>query len=476
MIDLDEALAALVDVAPVPPDVVNVARRARQRRLRRRGLLAGALAVAIAGVATGVSLTSSRHPARVSVITPAADTVRLTMLDGSQIVVSGPPALGLAELQPSFNGALGPDSNPQWGTLGHGFSVTRTAPTDLGTETARFPTADGHELVVHDTPYGVAAVVQYGDWWLVAQWDRTSAGWAPFAAALRAKETADGYLVITPANSGWKLGPADAPELQLGGTLYGSGAAYGFWGPEVYPTMCPEANGEARTEQGWPVSLVNGAWWCDADSKVRVAVWENSLIAAALAGLRVEYADPQHGVDRVTALDGTRYDIQAPASELDHFIVQKGLTIDGLPSSDITVEAERNDEARYGGDAPRRLADAPFASADGHQLVVTQFPLGDVALSGEYGDWRVYITVTNLSDAERARVASLFAAHETTDGFLVLDPGAAVHMHSGPGSDIVLTHVDLVASDATGDLEVSARDLSRTLADDIHVTRVDSVP
>ena len=49
------------------------------------------------------------------------------------------------------------------------------------------------------------------------------------------------------------------------------------------------------------MSLVNGAWWCDANAKVRVAVWDNRLIDPALSGLRVAYTDPKHEVDRVTA-------------------------------------------------------------------------------------------------------------------------------------------------------------------------------
>ena len=48
-----------------------------------------------------------------------------------------------------------------------------------------------------------------------------------------------------------------------------------------------------------------------------------------------------------------------------------------------------------------------------------------------------------------AAIASLLAAHETADGFLVLDPTAPMHFVSGPASDIVLNGVDIVDCTAT---------------------------
>ncbi len=269
-------------------------------------------------------------------------------------------------MQPAFNGTLGPESDPQWGTLGHGFFVTRAAPTDLGTETARFPTADGHELVVHATPGGVAAVVHYGGWWLVADWDQTPSGWAPFAAALNATETADGYLVITPAVSGWKLGPADTPELQLGGAFYGSGAAYTFWGPDIYPAGCPSAGEETRTAQGWPVSLENGAWWCDTGhgrSASRCGTRVSSVLPSPACASRT----PTRNTPSIASPRSTGRRTRSPrlASVLDHLVVQATIAVDGLDTpAPIVVNATR--------DVPDRFTPPDYSSADGHRLVVVR--------------------------------------------------------------------------------------------------------
>ena len=152
----------------------------------------------------------------------------------------------------------------------------------------------------------------------------------------------------------------------------------------------------------------------------------------------------QHEVDRVTTLDGASYEITAPVSELDHFIVQKDLAIDGIPTSSVTVvEAERTDDAQHDGDAPHRLPVPSFIERDGHQLVVAQIPSGGYRVGRRIRRLDGGREVTDLSDADRARVASLFAARETADGFLVLDPAPAVHMQSEGGSDIVLDHVDI---------------------------------
>ena len=75
-------------------------------------------------------------------------------------------------------------------------------------------------------------------------------------------------------------------------------------------------------------------------------------------------------------------------------------------------------------------------------------------LGATYGPWLVEITVERsggtqtMSAADRARLASLFAAHQTAGGFLVIDPVAPMHLGSGPGSDVVLDGVDLLTSDS----------------------------
>lgn len=47
-----------------------------------------------------------------------------------------------------------------------------------------------------------------------------------------------------------------------------------------------------------------------------------------------------------------------------------------------------------------------------------------------------------MSTAQRTRIASLFRAGETADGFLTLDPVAPMHVGPG-GPDIVLDRVDV---------------------------------
>ena len=96
--------------------------------------------------------------------------MRVTLLDGSQLEISGPPALGLTTLPTAFSASLGTADPPLYG-YGHTLSVERTPPDDLGAEVGRYPTHDGHELVVYTTPYGVDAVVQYDDWVLVVTWN-----------------------------------------------------------------------------------------------------------------------------------------------------------------------------------------------------------------------------------------------------------------------------------------------------------------
>ena len=305
MIDLEQTLPALVDASPAPPPVATVARRARQRQWRRRSAaLAAAFSVLAAGAIGAVAAGSARrtpHPAPPVVAPPPADQVRVTTLDGSQLEISGPAALGLTDLQAGFNGSLGPaNGDPQWGTLGHGFSVDRNPPADLGAVVGRFPTHDGHELVVHTSSSGVTAAVQYGDWWLSATWSNSpSAQWNAFASELNAKESADGYLVVEPTDPSWQVGPTDAPDVQLGGDAYGSGASFAFFGPRTYPAGCPTASEETRTAQGWPVSMENGAWWCDPDAKVRVAVWDPNLVDASLAGLQVSYTPANAAVEGI---------------------------------------------------------------------------------------------------------------------------------------------------------------------------------
>jgi hypothetical protein len=492
MIDLEQTLSAFVERAPEPPDLEGIVRRARRRQRRRRGVaLAATLVVLVAGLAGATAIVVARRAPHVAGVVSKTEHVRLTLLDGSQLEISGPQSLGLTKLEPAFNASLGPASDPKWGTLGHGFSVGHNPPADLGAVVGRYHTHDGHELVVHTTPFGVDAVVQYGSWWLDASWSSSPpAHWTAFAAELNGKETADGFLVIEPPDASWKVGPADAPDAQLGGEAYGSGADFGFFGPNTYPAGCPgPANTSTRTGQGWPVAHQNGAWWCDPVAKVRVAAWNPKSAGNAIADLRVSFTDAAGAVANVTTLEGSKFEITAPSSVLDHFITQATVAVAGLRTrTPIVISAERTDAARHEGDAPRPLPDAPFTSGDGHRLIVTRYPLGDDALEGTWGDWTVHVTVTDATNADRTRIASLFAAHETADGFLVLDPSAPMHFTSGPASDIVLNGVDIldlhrqecstesqnpsVRCDPEARVEIVRRDITSPLLNHVHVRRL----
>ena len=285
MIDLEDTLARIVELAPEPPDVAGVCRRARQRRSRRRG----------AAIAAGfIVVRSNRH--RSAVIENPTDSVRVTMLDGSQLEISGPESLGLTKLQPAFNGELmvaaGELPAP---AVVHSFTVERNAPDEPGAVVGRYPTHDGHELVVYATDEGVDAVVDYSNWALVVSWNHEPTYWRAWAARLSARETADGFIVIEPVGAGWHLGPTDAPDVQLGGETYGSGAVFSFFAPWTYPTGCPTAaETTARTSQGWPVSEVNGTWWCDPIARVRVRVGNPALADDAIRGLHIQdLAEPR---------------------------------------------------------------------------------------------------------------------------------------------------------------------------------------
>jgi hypothetical protein len=309
-----------------------------------------------------------------------------------------------------------------------------------------------------DATGGVTGVVQYPGWWLSASWtDDASARWGPFAAALDARESADGFLVIQPAVRGWKLGLPDAPQLQLGGGPYGSGAAFAFWGPDMYPAGCPTAAaGTVRTAEGWPVHLENGAWWCDPTQRVRVAAWNQALVDDAIQTMRVSYADAAHAVDRVTALDGSAFEVTAPSSVLDHLILQATVAVDGLTTpTPIVAEAARTPPSVH-----LEAGSLPPHSADAKAFREVRFAGGDIALQASYGNWTVDVVVTGAPDAARAQIASLFAAHETPDGFLVLDPRAPMHIVPGPAAEIVLDQVSIVTSLGEPRVEPARADVS----------------
>ena len=124
---------------------------------------------------------------------------------------------------------------------------------------------------------------------LVAPWTNTPTAWGPFATALNAHESADGFLVIEPFGFGWRLGPIDAPDLQLGGDTYGSGATFSFFS-KSYRSHCPRASmTSTTTPEGWHVGVgaVGSRFWCDDNARVGVVAWDPNLVDDAIRGLRV---------------------------------------------------------------------------------------------------------------------------------------------------------------------------------------------
>ena len=108
----------------------------------------------------------------------------VTMLDGAQLEIIGPPSLGLTKLEPGLNTGRSylPASYNLPYDFGHSFTVERHTPEEPGAVVGRYPTSDGHDLVVYSTTNGVDAVVQYEHWALVVGWNHDRTNWSAFYA------------------------------------------------------------------------------------------------------------------------------------------------------------------------------------------------------------------------------------------------------------------------------------------------------
>jgi hypothetical protein len=137
---------------------------------------------------------------------------------------------------------------------------------------------------------------------------------------------------------------------------------------------------------------------------------------------------------------------------LDHLVVQAAVRVDGIDTSEpIVVQATRD---------VVEPTPPTYATADGNRFGAMHSRDTDASgryvdwwFSGQWGDWTVMVDLTapdgtSVPESELARVASLFAAHETADGFLVLDPQAPMHVVPGPGAGIVLDQVSVITSEA----------------------------
>jgi hypothetical protein len=225
MIDLEEALAPLVERAPAPPAVETVARRGRRHRRRRAVTLVAALVLVAVAAVGAIAAVAGRDEPRVADVPGAVDHVRVTLLDGSQLDISGPASLGLTELPLSFNAELVyTDDAPLGYNPSNSFTVVAGSSEIAGPVIALYMTGDNrHPLRVYEVEEGYVGVVHYDGWSLLAYWNaRTFADWSAFANALTGRVGTDGNLVVTPS-SGWNLGPTDSPDVRIGD--------YAFFGP-----------------------------------------------------------------------------------------------------------------------------------------------------------------------------------------------------------------------------------------------------
>jgi hypothetical protein len=258
MIDLEEALAPLVERAPAPPAVESVARRGRARRHRRTAALGTALFVIGAFAIVSIATIANRDAPRVAGPQGEIEHLRVTLLDGSQLDISAPKALRLRELSMSFNAQL---SVPRYRGMppapGNSFTVIPGPRPRTGQFTAVYMTADNqHTLRIYGSEDGYEGVVQYDGWSLFTDWNEyRPTDWKVFADALTARVTSDGYLVVTPAAPGWRVGPTDAADLQLGEYLF-YGPAHNRCRAEIL-TRHERCNADGSTTYVFDLALAN---------------------------------------------------------------------------------------------------------------------------------------------------------------------------------------------------------------------------
>ena len=104
---------------------------------------------------------------------------------------------------------------------------------------------------------------------------------------------------------------------------------------------------------------------------------------------------------------------------------------------------------------------ATYTAADGHTLTAVRVDTGGDELVGSWAGWSIGVTVDGMSDAERARLASLLRFREQ-DGFLVLDPVAPLSLEPSVGTEIALNGIDIDASTYPSGCPTPAQSSQRT--------------
>jgi hypothetical protein len=142
----------------------------------------------------------------------------------------------------------------------------------------------------------------------------------------------------------------------------------------------------------------------------------------------------------ITSLYGTTLDIQAPDYSL------------GSPRFDATVQAV---DAPFPGPPsivvtrspppPRPTDPAVYVTGDHRDLYAAHTDAGGDQLFGTAADWTIAITVDGLTDADRARLASLLRFHLRA-GFLVVDPVPPLHLAPSIGTEFVFDGIRIDAS------------------------------
>ena len=158
----------------------------------------------------------------------------------------------------------------------------------------------------------------------------------------------------------------------------------------------------------------------------------------------------------VTSLYGTTLDINMPgytlgAPRFDATVQAISAPLPGPPSIVVTKTPP-----------PARPRNAStYVAPDGHELYAIHTAAGGDQLVGSWNGWTVYVTVDGISDADRARLASLMRFRDH-GGFLVLDLVAPLHVVPSIGTEVVFDGVRIDGSTYPDGCPTPANSTQRT--------------
>lgn len=225
-------LTELIESAALAPraalDVDDIAWRARRRRRRRHAITAGALVAAAAFVVLGAQVLPDRHEPDVVVAGPASPrpipldfgsgtvTARLALLDGTEIALTLPEAVGagfrtatVADLE--LHGSVYGDGGRGWRIDVSAGSVEEMLP---GAEHLPLPPTTSATVVVVDQP-GRRLGLQFGPWALVASGDSLNdADIDTLVEGVALGETTEGFVEYRGSLPLWVV---DSPDLVMRG-------------------------------------------------------------------------------------------------------------------------------------------------------------------------------------------------------------------------------------------------------------------